>query len=101
MNIPSPGTIIRTNYGEGKQYGYCIKRVFRCSDGSYSFACCRADDQSGQYYLNDYRLINGRLLGRQQLPGTAGYLSNGGGRDGDGYDEITIETPALQPSLFV
>lgn len=100
MEIPELGAIIRTNYGTGP---YRVIRIYRSEENEYFFVCHDADDpkgRRGESYLNNYRIIDGRLLGRQQRPGTAGYLSNHGGLNGDGYDEIIIEAPAVQPTLF-
>lgn len=100
MQIPEPGAIIRTNYKTGP---YRVVRVRRFGQ-TYSFICHDADDPSGrkgERYLNGYKIIDGRLLGSKCIPGSAGYQSHGGGLNGDGYNEIIVESPALQPMLFV
>lgn len=100
MNIPTKGAIIKTNYKTGP---YIVVSVSH-HDKGYSFRCYAIDDplgRKGEYYLNNYRIIDGRLLGCQHSRGSAGWAANGGGRDGDGYNEIIVLEEALQMALFV
>ena len=116
---PCPGDMIRTNYGIGLEAGYTIKeaRVVEEGDlqgvvskpvGSWGFVVnvtARdgfSDRHEGDFYLNGYILRpEGRMTKfRPSSKGTSGYSSNGGGRDGQGYDEILIERRAAQGRLF-
>lgn len=99
---PKPGDLIRVNYGIGLYHGYVIVSV-RQQGSVYSFTCRsrREGDGQGGFYLNGYHLVDGRMIAlNPQKPDTAGWYSNGGGRDGDGFDEILIEERAAQGELF-
>lgn len=98
--IPNIGDTIRTNYGTGLATGYVVTLVAKKGD-LYYFTCRRADEaDNGNYYLNDYKLMGQRLVRGPWFPGSAGWHSNNGGLNGDGYDEIRVEKPAIQPMLF-
>ena len=113
--IPRPGDAVRVNYGTGLYTGYVIEKVFepdpRQELGAYpvhepdtygfQVRVNRADRQTTPPgWLNNYRLVGDRLVGRALPPGSCGYHSNGGGLDGDGRDEIRIERPARQGWLL-
>jgi hypothetical protein len=58
-------------------------------------------DKSHTGFLNQYVVDGDRIRSQHPCrPGGWGYSSNGGGRDGDGYDEIIIIERARQASLF-
>mgnify|MGYP001350210908 CR=1 FL=1 len=99
-SAPKVGDIIRTNYGAGLATGYVVLRVTQNRDG-YSFVCrTAAGSDSKNYYLNQYLLLGQRLVSGPYPPGSAGWHSNNGGLNLDGYDEIRIEQAALQQTLF-
>lgn len=79
------GDVIRTNYsGPGT-----VASVTNHS-GVYSFTYTNPPSRELSY-LNDFVIADGRCRRRYPWPpGSSGYSSNGGGRDGDGYDEIFI-----------
>jgi len=110
---PVPGDIIRTNYGTGMAKGYRVVSVHVVTQdealdniggrrkGDYCFACDLPDGSHKCFTLNGYELTpGGRLVSKPLPPNSAGFLSNGGGRDGDGRGEILIENRAPQGSLF-
>lgn len=101
--LPRVGDTIRVNYGSGLRVGYRVIGISPTGwSAGYSFVCLLADGSSREpLHLNGYQMVAGRCLRiRPYAPGTAGWLSNAGGWNGDGFDEIRIEQPALQPALF-
>ena len=98
MRTPVAGDIIRTNYGEGKLYGFLIKSVYHYPDNTLSFVCriIGRNPHGTDSYLNSYRMVAGRCIGRPCLPGTAMWLATSGAD----HDEIFIEQSVAQPPLF-
>jgi hypothetical protein len=65
--------------------------------GIYSFTY-RNPPSRELSYLSDFVVADGRCRRRLPwLPGSSGFSSNHGGRDGDGYDEIFIVERAQLP----
>lgn len=107
--LPQIGDVIKTNCSGT----YVVKLVRTCSvehygrDGLVSFVVVPYNPENNPHYskddcyLNGYELVDGGLIrGAQSAPGTTGYSSNGGGKNGDGYDYIDIIQTAAQGSLF-
>ena len=88
------GDTVRTSYSGP----YGVLSISNQGD-VFSFVCCEPGKPSDKRWLNNYQYIDDRLLGQKYEPNTAGYLSNGGGRDGDGYNEIFIVKRALGTGL--
>ena len=85
MRTPRVNDIIRTVYGEGKEFGYVIREVVTHLDGTLAFCCLRADgggrNLGGYYFLNGYRMVDGRCLGEPIIPGSAMWRATGGAED--------------------
>ena len=84
--LPAPGDIIRENY-TGTEL-----RVVRVYDGWGAISIeAKTLERGSTSYFNGYRLVNGRLLGKQYAPGMAGHnIFN------QGQDEIFILRRAYQ-----
>lgn len=92
---PGIGDVIRTNYGTG---GVVVKAQEIEGRLYFEYATPPA---KGVSYLNDFVFIDGRCRHvKACAPKTAGFLSNEGGRDGDGYDEIIVLEQPAQGKLF-
>lgn len=101
LNDLQPGTHIRTNYMAVGEVYYIVSKVIVTGENEFSLVV-RTPNDKGPFWLNQYTIDGNRIRKTYAWsPGSAGYGSNHGGRNGDGYDEIEIMSPPLQPSLFV
>ena len=101
--IPQVGDIIKMN-------GYPIQgmRVTRVIEEPGAVLSVQAiplppcpQTKNHTNYFNRFVIDGDRIRSKAPWPpGCSGYSSNGGGRNGDGHDEITIIARAEQPSLF-
>ena len=97
---PGVGDKIRLNYGTGLEVGYIVASITEDDEGFHLIVHPPGETRS-KGYLNRYRILaDGRMVSGIFLPGSAGHDSNGGGRNGDGRDEILIEDRAAQGRLF-
>jgi len=97
------GARIRTNHQPVGSVMFIVKRIIPTGDGVF---CLELNGDSEEtkndvFGKNDYHIVDGRIVKTYPWPpGSTGYHLNGGGRDGDGYDEIFVESLPVQPSLF-
>lgn len=98
---PRPGDLIRTNHYTGLWRPLLVVKTTEKPANTFSFVVTLPDNSTGHSYLNGYVLReDGRLTTQAWPPGSTGYSMNGGGRDGDGRNEILIEERAAQGCLF-